>query len=47
MFVGSENFSITSLTKNRELGLTTTSPTLIGQMEPVLVGDFNGAGATS
>jgi cardiolipin synthase A/B len=41
-FVGSENFSEASLTKNRELGLITTSPTILSQLKMTVVNDFAG-----
>jgi cardiolipin synthase A/B len=41
-FVGSENFSEASLTKNRELGLITTNPTILSQLNMTVVSDFSG-----
>jgi len=41
-FVGSENFSEASLTKNRELGLITTNPTILSQLDMTVVSDFSG-----
>jgi hypothetical protein len=38
-FVGSENFSTASLDYNRELGLVTTSPGVIGPLSLILLGD--------
>lgn len=42
-FVGSENFSVSSLLYNRELGVITTDPGVIGPLERTLVSDFNAA----
>jgi phosphatidylserine/phosphatidylglycerophosphate/cardiolipin synthase-like enzyme len=47
LFVGSENLSVTSLLKNRELGVITHSAALIAAITPVLEGDFNGGTPTS
>jgi phosphatidylserine/phosphatidylglycerophosphate/cardiolipin synthase-like enzyme len=47
VFVGSENFSVTSLLKNRELGVVLTDPTLVGQVAAVVSGDFRGATPTT
>lgn len=41
-FVGSENFSSASLTKNRELGLTTTNSNIISQLESTISSDYSG-----
>lgn len=41
-FVGSENFSSASLTKNRELGLTTTNSSIISQLESTMSNDYAG-----
>ncbi len=38
-FVGSENFSVPSLTANRELGQTTTNPTIIATLASTLTSD--------
>ena len=40
VFLGSENFSDTSLNKNRELGLVLTSPVIIQQLNDVFDGDW-------
>ena len=42
-FLGSENFSVYSLTENRELGLTLTDPAIIASLAATLASDFNGA----
>jgi phosphatidylserine/phosphatidylglycerophosphate/cardiolipin synthase-like enzyme len=42
-FVGSQNFSDASLNYNRELGLTTTDPTLVRALARTLSSDFAGA----
>jgi len=42
-FVGSENFSVASLTENRELGLTTTNSTILSSLNNTLDNDFQGA----
>ena len=42
-FIGSENFSSASLTKNRELGLTTSDPAILQTLQSTLNGDFVGA----
>ena len=42
VFIGSENFSSASLTKNRELGLTLSSATIMQSIETTLTNDFNG-----
>jgi len=41
-FVGSENFSEASLTKNRELGLITTNATILSKLNMTVVSDFSG-----
>jgi len=41
-FVGSENFSEASLTKNRELGLITDAPAILSQLNTTLSSDFAG-----
>jgi phosphatidylserine/phosphatidylglycerophosphate/cardiolipin synthase-like enzyme len=41
-FVGSENFSNTSLNDNRELGLITTDSTILSSLESPLASDFAG-----
>lgn len=41
-FVGSENFSSASLTKNRELGLTTTNSSIVSQLEGTMSSDYSG-----
>jgi phosphatidylserine/phosphatidylglycerophosphate/cardiolipin synthase-like enzyme len=46
-FVGSQNFSVSSLEYNRELGLVTTDPALVGALERTLSSDFAGAEAFS
>lgn len=45
VFVGSENFSVPSLTKNRELGLVMTTPTILSSLNTTLASDFAGATA--
>jgi cardiolipin synthase len=42
-FVGSENFSTTSLNKNRELGLITTNATIVSSLGKTLASDYAGA----
>lgn len=44
-FVGSENFSAASLTKNRELGVTTTTPTVVNALDATVTADYHGAQA--
>ena len=44
-FVGSENFSSASLTKNRELGLITTNATILSQLETTMSNDYSGGTA--
>jgi phosphatidylserine/phosphatidylglycerophosphate/cardiolipin synthase-like enzyme len=41
-FLGSENFSSTSLTKNRELGLTVTESDILSTLNSTLTNDFKG-----
>lgn len=41
-FVGSENFSSASLTKNRELGLTTNNASILSQLETTISSDYSG-----
>jgi cardiolipin synthase A/B len=41
-FVGSENFSSASLTKNRELGMTTTNASILQQLETTMSSDYSG-----
>ena len=43
MFVGSENFSASSLRKNRELGIRTTNNPVIEAVAAVLGDDYAGA----
>jgi cardiolipin synthase A/B len=40
VFIGSENFSSTSLNKNRELGLITSSPAILSAIASTFAGDF-------
>jgi phosphatidylserine/phosphatidylglycerophosphate/cardiolipin synthase-like enzyme len=42
VFIGSENFSTYSLTKNRELGLITTDASILYSIGTTLAGDFDG-----
>ncbi len=42
-FLGSENFSTASLTKNRELGLTLSDPAILSSLRATLAADFDGA----
>ena len=42
VFIGSENFSSASLTKNRELGLTLSDPAILQSIEALLTSDFQG-----
>ncbi len=44
-FAGSQNFSTELLLYNRELGVVIRSGTLIGQLEAMIQGDYDGAGA--
>ncbi len=44
-FVGSENFSTASLDYNRELGVVTSSPAVIGPLNSALAGDTSGGQA--
>ncbi len=41
VFIGSENFSSASLTRNRELGLTTSDPAIMPSIYGTLARDFN------
>ncbi len=41
--VGSENFSTTSLTRNRELGLTVTTPDVVAALHDTLAHDYSAA----
>jgi phosphatidylserine/phosphatidylglycerophosphate/cardiolipin synthase-like enzyme len=43
MFVGSENFSVASLRRNRELGLRTTNAPVMSAVSTVLAADYAGA----
>ena len=43
MFVGSENFSVSSLRRNRELGIRTTNKPVIAAVATVLADDYAGA----
>lgn len=43
LFLGSENFSETSLDRNRELGLITTDPTIMSSVSATFAKDFAGA----
>jgi phosphatidylserine/phosphatidylglycerophosphate/cardiolipin synthase-like enzyme len=45
VFLGSENFSTYSLTKNRELGLTLTTPAILTSLNATLTKDFQGGTA--
>ena len=47
LFVGSENFSDTSLLHNRELGIMVGTPAIVTQMEAVLSQDFEGGTPTA
>jgi len=47
MFVGSENFSSSSLTKNRELGFLTTNGSMISTISSTLTSDYDGASTWS
>lgn len=42
-FLGSENFSSTSLEKNRELGIVFSDPAILAQLEKTFAGDFAAA----
>ncbi len=42
-FLGSENFSTASLTRNRELGLLLTDPAILASLAATLTADFAGA----
>ncbi len=43
VFLGSENFSVGSLQYNRELGLITTSASILQTVKKTFAGDFAGA----
>jgi phosphatidylserine/phosphatidylglycerophosphate/cardiolipin synthase-like enzyme len=43
LFVGSENFSLASLRRNRELGIRTTNASVIGAVSAVLAADYAAA----
>ncbi|MFI5301382.1 MAG: phosphatidylserine/phosphatidylglycerophosphate/cardiolipin synthase family protein, partial [Polyangiales bacterium] len=43
VFIGSENFSIASLTDNRELGLIVSDPAILASVNATLTSDFAGA----
>jgi cardiolipin synthase A/B len=43
VFVGSENYSVPSLTENRELGLITTDSSILTALNTTLTSDFTGA----
>ena len=43
LFIGSENFSTTSLDENRELGLMTTDPAILSSVSSTVDKDFAGA----
>ena len=45
VFVGSENFTVASLTENRELGLITTATPILTALNTTLASDFAGATA--
>jgi cardiolipin synthase A/B len=40
VFIGSENFSSTSLNRNRELGIITSSPAILSAIASTFAGDF-------
>ena len=42
-FVGSENFSYTSLESNRELGISFTTPALLGSLHATFDRDYSHA----
>jgi phosphatidylserine/phosphatidylglycerophosphate/cardiolipin synthase-like enzyme len=42
-FVGSQNFSRTSLQDNRELGIVTSDPAIVGELGRTFASDFRGA----
>jgi cardiolipin synthase len=42
-FIGSENFSNTSLNENRELGLITTNSAILSSLQSTLASDYSGA----
>jgi phosphatidylserine/phosphatidylglycerophosphate/cardiolipin synthase-like enzyme len=41
IFIGSENFSSTSLNRNRELGLIIATPPVLASMAKTFAGDFS------
>jgi cardiolipin synthase A/B len=43
VFVGSENFTLASLDRNRELGLIVTTPAVVASLQSTLARDFAGA----
>jgi phosphatidylserine/phosphatidylglycerophosphate/cardiolipin synthase-like enzyme len=43
VFLGSENFSSASLTKNRELGMITNNAAVLSSVSTTLTSDFKGA----
>ena len=43
LFLGSQNFSVSSLVYNRELGIITTDPALVGAVSKTVAADFGGA----
>jgi len=45
-FIGSENFSTSSLVYNRELGLVTTDPAILNPLNATLAQDFGGTAAS-
>ncbi len=45
-FIGSENFSATSLTTNRELGILITQPSIVSSLEKIFTQDWIGSGDT-
>jgi phosphatidylserine/phosphatidylglycerophosphate/cardiolipin synthase-like enzyme len=47
VFIGSQNFSSTSLTENRELGVILHAPSVIAAIAPVLEQDLSGGTPTS
>jgi cardiolipin synthase A/B len=42
-FVGSQNFSWTSLQENRELGIVTSDRQILGRLAQTFAGDYRGA----
>ncbi len=47
LYLGSINFSLASMTKNRELGLTLTNPAIAKQIHDTLTADYAGAPAST